>query len=396
MRRVRTGLIGAGFVGPLHIEAARRLGFVEVAGVAASSIESARKKAERLGIERAYESYEELLADPSIEAVHICTPNYLHHPIALAALRSGKHVICDKPLAMNSTEARGMRDAARQAGLVNAVTFNYRFNPLVQQARVMIAKGDLGEVRFVHGCYLQDWLLFDTDFSWRLEPEKGGVTSSVGDIGSHWCDTAQFITGARITRVLANLSTTLPKRKKPSGSREAFAGAASSEQLEEYIVTSDDLGSIFVEFDNGGRGTFNVGQVCPGHKNDLQIEVSGSKASLRWIQERPNEMWIGYREKANSQIVRDPGLLDESVRRYANLPGGHNEGWADAFKNLMTNIYTFIAEGRDPIKDLDKIDFPTFEDGFRSNCLIDAIVRSNQDRNRWTDVEYQAETMAQG
>jgi predicted dehydrogenase len=388
MQRVRTGLIGAGFVGPLHIEAARRLGFVDIAAVAASSLESAQKKAEKLNIERAYGSYEELLGDRSISAVHICTPNYLHHPIVLAALRSGKHVICDKPLAMTSVEAREMRDAARKAGLVNAVTFNYRFNPLVQQARSMVAKGELGEVRFVHGCYLQDWLLFDTDFSWRLEADKGGASSSVGDIGSHWCDTAQFISGLRITRVLANLSTTLPKRKKPSGSREAFAGATGGEQFEEYLVTSDDLGSILVEFDNGAKGSFNVGQVLAGHKNDLQIEVNGSAASLRWLQERPNEMWVGHREKANNQIVRDPGLLDESVRRYANLPGGHNEGWADAFKNLMANIYTFIAEGRDPIKEADSIDFPTFDDGYRSNCVIDAIVKSNQDRNRWTEVAY--------
>jgi predicted dehydrogenase len=368
------------------MEAARRLGFVEVAGVAASSLESARKKADLLHIEKAYGSYEEMLADPSIDAVHICTPNYLHHPIALAAFKRGKHVICDKPLAMTSVEAREMRDAARESGLVNAVTFNYRFNPLVQQARVMVAKGDLGTVRFVHGGYLQDWLLFDTDFSWRLEADKGGATSSVGDIGSHWCDTAQFISGLRITRVLANLSTTLPKRKKPTGSREAFA-AAGDGGVEEYVVTSDDLGSILVEFDNGARGSFNVGQVLAGHKNDLQIEVNGSQASLKWIQERPNEMWIGHREKANTQILRDPGLLDESVRRYANLPGGHNEGWADAFKNLLSNVYTFISEGRDP-RQAERIDFPTFEDGYRSNCVIDAIVKSNVSRNLWTDVEY--------
>jgi predicted dehydrogenase len=388
MHKVRAGLIGAGFVGPLHVEAARRLGFVEFVGVSASSLESAQKKAERLNIERAYASYEEMVADPAIDAVHICTPNYLHHPVALAAIEHRKHVISDKPLAMTSVEAREMRDRAREAGVVNAVTFNYRFNPLVQQARAMVAKGDLGDVRFVHGCYLQDWLLFDTDFSWRLEAEKGGATSSVGDIGSHWCDTAQFISGSRINRVLANLSTMVTVRKRPTGSREAFAQASGGEQYEDYVVTSDDLGSIFVEFENGARGTFNVGQVLPGHKNDLQIEVNGSKCSLKWLQERPNEMWVGYREKANTQIVRDAALMDESVRRYANLPGGHNEGWADAFKNLMANIYGFIAAGRDPIKDTDRIDFPTFEDGYRSNCVIDAIVRSNQDRNRWTEVEY--------
>jgi predicted dehydrogenase len=388
MRKVRAGIVGAGFVGPLHVEAARRLGFVEFVGVAASSLESARKKADRLGIEKAYAGYQELLDDSSIEAVHITTPNNLHHPVALAAFDRGKHVICDKPLAMTAVEAREMRDRARETGLVNAVTFNYRFNPLVQQARAMVTRGDLGEVRFVHGQYLQDWLLFDTDFSWRLEADKGGATSSVGDIGSHWCDTAQFITGLRIERVLANLSTMVPIRKKPRGTREAFQAAGSGEQFEEFVCTSDDLGSIMVEFNNGAKGTLNVGQVCAGHKNDLQVEINGSKASLRWLQERPNELWIGYRDRVNSQMVRDPRLIDEPVRRYANLPGGHNEGWADAFKNLMRNIYTFIAKGRHPVKDADSIDFPTFEDGYRSNCVIDAIVQSNQNRNSWTTVAY--------
>jgi predicted dehydrogenase len=381
-------MIGAGFVGPLHMEAARRLGYVDFVGIATSSLKSAEAKAERLGIERAYPGYEELLADKSIEAVHVCTPNNLHYPVVMAALAAGKHVICDKPLALSATEAREMRDAARAAGVVNAVTFNYRFNPLVQHARALVARGELGEVRFIHGHYLQDWLLYETDFSWRLEAEKGGASSSVGDIGSHWCDTAQFITGLKITRVLASLSTMVQVRKKPAGAREAFASADTSEQFEDYLVTSDDLGSILLEFEGGARGAFSVGQVCAGHKNDLRIEVNASKSSLGWVQERPNELWMGYRDRPNVHMVRDPSLLDESVRRYTTLPGGHNEGWADAFKNLMSSIYSFISAGRGAQSDAGKIDFPTFEDGYRANCVVDAIVRSNQDRSRWTDVEY--------
>jgi predicted dehydrogenase len=388
MRKIRSGIIGAGFVGPLHIEAARRLGYVDFVAIATSSLKSAEAKAERLGIERAYSSYEELLADKSVEAVHVCTPNNLHYPVVMAALEAGKHVICDKPLALSANEAREMRDAAREAGVVNAVTFNYRFNPLVQQARTYVKRGDLGQVRFVHGHYLQDWLLYETDFSWRLEAEKGGASSSVGDIGSHWCDTAQFITGLRITRVLASLSTMVQVRKKPSGSREAFAAASAAEQFEDYLVTSDDLGSILLEFEGEARGAFSVGQVCAGHKNDLRIEVNASKASLGWVQERPDELWMGYRDRPNVHMVRDPGLLEEPARRYTSLPGGHNEGWADAFKNLMSSIYSFIAEGRSAADDADKIDFPTFEDGYRANCVVDAIVRSNQDRSRWASVEY--------
>ncbi|MCI0487139.1 MAG: Gfo/Idh/MocA family oxidoreductase [Blastocatellia bacterium] len=389
MRRIRTGLIGAGFVGPLHVEAVRRLGFVEVVAVATSSREPAEKKAEQLGIERAYRSYEELLADDSIEAVHVCTPNYKHYEVVMAALESRKHVICDKPLGLTAAEARAMRQRAAETRKVNAVTFNYRFNPLVQHARAFIAKGEIGKVSFMHGYYLQDWLLYETDFSWRLEFDKGGPSCAVGDIGSHWCDTAQFMSGLRIRRVLSSLSTVVPVRKKPVGSREAFAAAASEEMVEDYVVTSDDLASVMVEFEGGAKGMFSVGQVCPGHKNDLQIEINGSKASIGWKQERPNELWMGYRDRANGALLREPGLLDESARRYANLPGGHNEGWADAFKNLMSNIYSFIAEGGDPVSDASRIDFPTFEDGYRANCVVDAIVKSSASGSLWTDVEYE-------
>ncbi len=381
-------MIGAGFVGPLHVEAVRRLGYVEVVALAASSQESARAKADRLSIERAYSSYQELLADPLVEVVHICTPNYLHYPVVMAALEAGKHVICDKPLGMTQVEARQMRDRAREARVVNAVVFNYRFNALVQQARVMVARGDIGQLRFVHGHYLQDWLLYETDFSWRLEADKAGASSSVGDIGSHWCDTVRFITGMRIDRVLADLNTMVQVRKRPTGAREAFAASHLEEQKEDYVVTSDDLGSVLLEFEGGARGVFSVGQICPGHKNDMRIEITGSLASLRWNQEEPDTLWIGRRDKPNENLMRDPNLLDESVRKYATLPGGHDEGWADAFKNIMSNIYSFIARGLDPERHSDQIDFPTFQDGYRANCVVDAIVRSNVDRSSWTKVEY--------
>ncbi|MBI3652012.1 MAG: Gfo/Idh/MocA family oxidoreductase [Acidobacteria bacterium] len=388
MKKIRAGIIGAGFVGPLHMEAARRLGYVDFVGIATSNLASAQQKAERYGISMAFENYAQLLEDPTIDAVHICTPNHLHYPVVMAAIDAGKHVICDKPLALSAAEAREMRDAAKRKGVVNAVTFNYRFNALVQQAHALVAKGELGKVQFVHGCYLQDWLLFETDFSWRLEADKGGVTSSVGDIGSHWCDTAQFISGLQITRVLSSLSTMVQVRKKPKGSREAFASGEGKEEHEEFLVTSDDLGSVLVEFDNGAKGAFSVGQVCPGHKNDLQVEVNGSRSSLKWVQERPDELWLGYRDRANATLLRDASLMDEAVRGYVNLPGGHGEGWADAFKNLMSSIYSFIAAGYSPSSDADKITFPTFEDGYRANCVVDAIVRSNQNRSMWTTVEY--------
>ncbi len=386
MRKIRAGIIGAGFVGPHHVNAVRRLGYVEVVAIAASTLESAERKAARLGIDRAYSSYEELLADRAIEVVHVCTPNYLHYSVVMAAIRSNKHVICDKPLALTAVEAREMRDYALAAGVVNSVAFNYRFSPMVEQARAMVAGGEIGNVRFVHGHYLQDWLLYETDFSWRLEAEKAGPSNSVGDIGSHWCDTAQFIAGLKIERVLASLNTMVQVRKKPAGSpADRFEEHA---EAEDYVITSDDLGSILVEFEGGARGVFLVGQVCPGHKNDLKIEINGSSASLKWKQEQPDELWVGRRDKPNMQMTRDPALLTASARPLSSSPAGYSEGWADGFKNLMERVYWFIAKGRHPVVNRDKIDFPTFEDGYLANCVVDAIIRSNVDRSRWTEVEY--------
>ena len=219
MARIGMGLVGAGFVGPHHVDAVRRLGFVDVIAVAGSSDASGQQKAQALGARRGYGSYRALIDDPEVQVVHNATPNYLHAEVTLAALAAGKHVVSDKPLARTAAEAKRLVAAARDAGVVTAVTFNYRGNPLVQHARQAIADGQIGPPRFVHGYYLQDWLINDTDYSWRLDPEKGGASSALGDIGSHWCDLAQHLTGLRITEVLGDITTSLPTRKKPRGVR---------------------------------------------------------------------------------------------------------------------------------------------------------------------------------
>jgi predicted dehydrogenase len=384
MRTIKTALVGAGFVGPHHIEAARRLGFVEVVAVAASSQASAEAKAAHLHIPKAYGSYEALLDDPEVEVIHNCTPNEMHFPVTMAAIARGKHVIADKPLAMNSSEAREMLQAARKAGIVHAVTFNYRYNPLMQQARVMIERGDLGAIHFVHGHYLQDWLLNPQDYNWRLEKE-GGEARATADIGSHWCDLIGHLTGARINEVLAEYTTLYPKRQRPRGARETFAASKGDESYDEYPVNTEDFASVLLRFENGLRGVFSVSQVSAGHKNGLEVEVNGRRGSLAWQQERPNELWIGKRDGPNNMLLKDPSLLDESVRRYAMLPGGHGEAWADAFRNLLGNVYTFIAEGRAIGRD--RAEFPTFEDGLESNCVVEAITRSAKAGGVWTKVE---------
>jgi len=380
------GLVGPGFVGAHHVDAVRRLGFVDVVAVAASSEASARSKADALGIPKSYGSYEALASDPDVHVVHNTTPNHLHVPVIMAALTHRKHVVSDKPLAMNAEEARALLNAAREAGVVHAVTFNYRGNPLVQQAREMVAGGEIGQPHFVHGAYLQDWLLQPTDFSWRLEQGKGGKSSAIGDIGSHWCDLVQHVVGQRIEAVLADFQTVIPTRYRPSKNREAFSQGG--ELGEEFRVESEDLATVLVRFDGGARGSVCVGQVCAGHKNDLWFEVNGRRASLRWIQERQNELWIGHREAPNGMLLKDPSLLGDVARVYAHLPGGHQEAWADAFCNLMRDIYGFIASGRKADEPKPPA-FATFEDGYRSACVVDAIIESHAAGGVWTRVGYE-------
>lgn len=385
MRRLGMGLVGPGFVGAHHVDAVRRLGFVDVVAVAASTEASARTKADALNIPKAYGSYEALAADPDVHVVHNTTPNYLHVPVIMAALAHRKHVVSDKPLALTSDEARGLWRAAQEAGVVHAVTFNYRGNPLVQHARELVGAGEIGAPHFVHGAYLQDWLLQPTDFSWRLEPDKGGLSSAVGDIGSHWCDLVQHVIGQRIVSVLADLSTIVATRYKPARSTEAFA--RTDERGEAFAVQSEDLATVLLRFDGGARGVFSAGQVCAGHKNDFWFEVNGRKESLRWIQERQNELWIGRRETANATLLKDPSLLHEGARAYAHLPGGHQEAWADAFCNVMRDVYACIASGHNP-DDSRPPAFATFEDGYRIACIVDAILESQAGGSVWTSVRY--------
>ena len=386
-KRIGMGIVGAGFVGPHHIDAVRRLGFVDIVAVAGSNEESGRRKAEQLGARTGYGNYQALIDDPDVQVVHVATPNYLHYPVISAALANGKHVVSDKPLAATSAESRQLVEQAARSNVVAAVTFNYRGNPLVQQARHAITNGDIGNPTFIHGYYLQDWLIKDTDYSWRLDPEKGGASSALGDIGSHWCDLAQHVTGLRITHVLGDITTVIPQRKKPRVAREAFQEAAGAADLETVDIRVDDLASVLVRFDNAAKGVFSAGQVCAGHKNDLVLEVCGSKASICWRQEQQNELWIGHRDKANEVLQKDPSLMDSNVRGYARLPGGHQEAWADAFCNLMREIYGFSAAGERPDPATRQI-FATFEDGYRSTCIVEAILDSAKQGGVWTKVNY--------
>jgi predicted dehydrogenase len=378
---IGVGVAGTGFIGPAHVEALRRNG-ITVLGLAENTREKAQQKAAEMGIPRIYGSLDEMLKDEDIQVVHLATPNYLHYPHAKAALLAGKHVVCEKPLAMNTRESAELVQLAKESGKVNAVNFNIRMYPLVQQARSMVQSGELGDLFILQGSYLQDWLLFPTDWNWRLEPELGGTLRAVGDIGSHWLDLITFITGLRVVEVFADFKTMHPIRKKPAKPVETYTGKIL--QPEDYVdqpIFTEDYATILLHFENDVRGVLTVGQVCSGRKNRLFFEINASKSSLAWDSERPNELWVGHRTQPNQIIMKDPSLLSPEARAVTSYPGGHNEGFPDTFKQLYNKVYTYILNG-----DYSKTpDFPTFADGHYEMQLCEAIERSAKEKV-WTKV----------
>jgi predicted dehydrogenase len=325
-----------------------------------------------------------MLQDSEIQVVHNCTPNHLHYAINKEIILAGKHVISEKPLAMNSEESAELLELAEKHGVVHGVNFNYRQHASVQNLQAKIANGDLGKVNLVHGSYLQDWLLYDTDFNWRLAPEVGGKSRAVADIGSHWCDTVQYVTGKRIVEVFADLATVIPVRKKAKSAIATFSSQNIDElEYEDVPINTEDYASVLVRFEDGSRGVFSVSQVSAGRKNRLSFEINGSKSSVFWNQEEPEKLWIGHRDRANEILIADPALFAPEARSAIHHPGGHNEGWPDALKNMMLNFYSFVRDGKS-LK-TDKPNFATFEDGHISMCMTDAILESHKEQT-WVKV----------
>lgn len=383
-KKFKVGVVGAGFIGPAHMEGIRRQGF-EVLAIGESNQEQAEAAAERLLVPKAYGDFADLVNDPAIDVVHIASPNFLHFKHAKAALEAGKHVVCEKPLAMTAEESAELVRLAEEKGLVNAVNFNLRFYPLVQEARARIAAGEIGErIYIIQGSYLQDWLLLDTDWNWRLEPEYGGELRAIADIGSHWMDMVTFITGARIESVFADFATFLPVRKKPKQKIDTFGGKADDEiEYEAMAIRTEDYATVLLKFDNGARGVMTVSQVSSGRKNRLFFEIDGSESSISWDSEMPNQMLIGHRPEPNQLLLKDPALMHEDVNWTASYPGGHAEGFPDAIKHLQMAVYRYIAAG-----DYDaEPDFPTFRDGHNTILVDDAILESARE-GRWVDVKY--------
>jgi len=377
---------GLGFMGPTHIQALRRLG-VPIAGILGIDLEEGRRNAERLNIHRVYSDYDEMLSDPQANVIHICTPNHLHHPMAKAALLAGKHVICEKPLANTSAESGELKQLAKEKDLVAVVNYNLRFYPLCQEARARVQAGELGEVRLVHGAYLQDWLFLPTDWNWRIDPAMGGPLRAVADIGTHWLDMIQWLTGLHVTEILADMSTFIKVRQKPRQEVRTFDGKlVKAAEADEVPISSEDCATILLRFDNSARGALVLSQISAGRKNYFWWELSGSRASLRWDQENPNQLWLGYREQPNQNLIKDPALLSPEARRAADFPGGHAEGYPDTFYQLFKRVYACLREDL-PV---DPREIPTFDTGHHELVLCEAIQRSAME-GRWMSLPVRGE-----
>jgi predicted dehydrogenase len=371
INQLRAGVIGTGFIGPVHIEALRRLG-VQVTALC-DLPERVKAAAARLGIGEAYGDYRSLLRSPKVDVVHITAPNRFHCPMSLAALRAGKHVVCEKPLAMNTRETGEIVQLARSTGTVFAVNYNVRFYPAVLQMRRLAAAGDLGEVIHVNGSYLQDWLFKDTDYNWRLLPEEGGKLRAVADIGTHWMDTVSFILGARIDSVFADLATWHKSRRRPLGEVQTFAKAAARMKYASYPVKTEDFASVLLQFSNGARGNLGVSQVAAGRKNCIRIEIYGSKQSVWWCSEDPERLCFGKRDGANEVAVRATPAFGDGAAGFMDYPPGHVEGFPDTFKMLFRSIYGAIGAG-DKATPL----FATAEDGHQEVAVCEAIMKSHK------------------
>jgi predicted dehydrogenase len=377
---IGAAVIGTGFIGTVHVEQLRRIG-VDVRGVLGSTPERGAARAEALSVRHAYGSLEQILADPSVHVVHVTSPNHLHVPQALAILAAGKHVVCEKPLALTASESAGLVEAAAASGLVNAVNFNIRFYPLHQHMREAVAEGRLGDVRFVTGHYFQDWLLHDTDWNWRLEPDKGGALRAVGDIGSHWLDLMAFVTGQPIVSVMADLATFVTVRQEPTGPVETFSTERSAHTVTRPMGT-EDAATLLLRFANGARGSVAVSQISAGRKNSLQWEIDGSAGAAWWDSETPDHLWLGHRDRPNELLLRNPALMGAAGRAAAALPGGHVEGFGDTFGALFRAIYADILIGR-PSANPPYADFAAGHD----EMLVNDAIAQSAALGRWVDVD---------
>ncbi|MGZ3632614.1 MAG: Gfo/Idh/MocA family protein [Candidatus Limnocylindrales bacterium] len=389
-RRLRSAVIGTGFVAPHHIDAIRRIGLADVVAIVGTDTARTAARARSLEVPLAATDAAIVIADPTIDVIHVCTPNATHVALATAALEAGKHVVVEKPLALDLASARGLVALADRVARLALVAFTYRGYPMVRRARDLVADGELGEPRLIHGGYLQDWLLQPTDWNWRADPAAGGPSRALADIGTHWFDAAEFVAGRRVEAVLADLATFMARRTRPTriAERPGALRAAPAEPGggEDVPITSEDAATVLLRFRGGAIGSCIVSQVSAGHRNDVVLNVDGARHSLRWCQESPEELWLGGREAGSRLLVREPAPPAEPTAGLEpgipDLPAGHPEGWAGAWRDLLRPFYAAIAAGEPPPRPGAPAPYPTLRDGARAVAYVEACLRSARE-GRW-------------
>lgn len=379
MKKYRSGVVGVGFIGAAHIEALRRLGNIDVVAIADSVNPS--EKAERFGVSKGYFDYREMIEKESLDVVHICTPNFTHCDIALFAMDKGVNVVCEKPMCVTVDEADLMVAKAKEKGLMNGLNFHNRWFPMTAELTEMIKDGDLGPIHVIFGEFTQDWLLYDTDYNWRIESAESGPTRAVSDIGSHWMDLVQHVTGLAITEVFADFKILHKTRRKPiSKVTETFVASRENEQFEEIPVDTEDHASVLFHFSNGAVGSAIFSQIITGRKAKLAISISGLKQTAYWCSDSCNELWLGNRGEYNQIFEKDAGLFHKKTQVNAGFPAGHAEGFPDAIKNNFRAMYANIETHND------SPDYATFVDGKQELILCEKILESAQ-KHTWIKVD---------
>ncbi|GAB4341736.1 MAG: Gfo/Idh/MocA family oxidoreductase [Candidatus Abyssubacteria bacterium] len=378
MKKLRAGVTGVEFAGMVHIEAIRRSGVGEVIAIAGPVEDDVRERAAQLGIDRVYGQYMDLVKDPDIDVVHNCAPNNMHFPISRAALAANKHVVSEKPMAVDSREARLLLNAADRSKSVSALVLNYRHYPVMEQARSVIASGELGKILCIHGNYLQDRFLYETDYDWSVDAAQGGVSRALADLGMHWCDLVQFLTGLKVVEVAADLRTFIPVRKRSVTTVATFGKAVTPRHVN-VRVSTEDYASVLLHFNGGVSGALTVSQMSAGRKNQLFVQIDGTEKSMAWNQEQPEILWIGRRDKPNETLAHKLAPTSERGKSALELPPGYGEAWLDSITNFMRLVYQQMLNGKKPGRDAD---FATFADGYRMAVLVDKMLTSNRQR-RW-------------
>lgn len=374
MQHYQIGVIGAGLIGPLHIEAIRRIPGLEVVAIADQNDELAKYDAEKFSIPKAYGDWRKLIEDPEVDVIHNCTPNHLHYEINKASINAGKPIISEKPLALNSDQSAELMQLANKNKVPNEVCFTYRMYPVIQQMKAMVEHGDVGSPWFIWGSYLQDWLFYQTDYNWRVDPKFSGPTRTIADIGSHWCEIAQFVSMQKIESVCANFGKVWNTRIDESDERN-----------KKKNVETEDFATVMLKFSDGALGSFSSSQISAGRKNYIHLEVTGSKCSVSWNHEDAERLWIGNRDKMNVHTLRDGLKFYPEAERFCHYPVGHPQGYSSGFKNLFIAFYDYLDANK--TWEEDDPDFPSFWEGHQSLLIVDAIL-SSVNNKKWAGVDY--------